>query len=499
MLVKTAYCPTKEEFIKLAREGYNLVPVWREIIADLETPVSVYSKVFSEGSSCLLESVEGSARLSRYSFIAGDPFLTLKAYGTEIEVNGDGTVARKEGNLVDELRKIINSFRVAECPDLPRFFGGAVGYIGYDSVRRFEHLPGQPCDDLGLPDACMIFPESVIAIDHLTSKLKVIVNARISSDPEESYRQAVSKIEHLTSAIRSNKSEESLKPGLSRHNNQDPEIKSCISRPDFYRKVEKIKEYIRAGDILQAVLSQRFEVQTDVPPFEVYRALRSINPSPYMYYLHLDDLKVAGASPEMLVRLDNGVVENRPIAGTRPRGKDPESDKVLEEELLNDPKEQAEHVMLVDLGRNDLGRVAKYGSVEVPVFMSCDRYSHVMHLVSEVRGLIEEGNDALDALVAGFPAGTVSGAPKIRAMEIIDEMEPVKRGPYAGAVGYFSYSGSMDTCITIRTIIFSGGKAYAQAGAGIVADSDPKSEYEETINKAKVLIRALKLAEEGLM
>ena len=498
MLVKTACCPTKEDFIKLARD-YNLIPVWREIVADLETPVSVYSKVFSEGGSCLLESVEGSASLSRYSFIAGDPFLTVKAYGNEIEIYGDDMVTRKQGSLVAELRDIFNSYKAVESLDLPRFFGGAVGYIGYDSVRQFEHLPDQPFDDLGLPDACLIFPESVIVFDHLFSKLKVIVNARATSDPEDSYIKAVDKIDQLIAAIRNNKPKSSLQYDLPRQNNQELEVKSGISRPDFCRKVEKIKEYIKAGDILQAVLSQRFEVQTDVSPFEVYRALRSLNPSPYMYYLHFDDLKVAGASPEMLVRLDNGIVENRPIAGTMPRGEDPESDKVMEEELLNDPKEQAEHVMLVDLGRNDLGRVAKYGSVEVPVFMACDRYSHVMHIVSEVKGIIEDEKDALDALVAGFPAGTVSGAPKIRAMEIIDELEPVKRGPYAGAVGYISYPGSMDTCITIRTIIFSGGKAYAQAGAGIVADSDPNSEYEETLNKAKVLIRALQLAEEGLM
>jgi len=499
MLVKASYCPTKEEFIKLARQDYNLIPVWREIVADLETPVSVYSKVFSEGSSCLLESVEGSARLSRYSFIAGDPFLTVKAHRNEIEINNGKKITRKQGSLDAVLRDMLKSFRAVESPDLPRFFGGAVGYIGYDSVRQFEHLPDQPFDDLDLPDACLIFPESVIAFDHLTSKLKVIVNARITSDPEKAYIQAVNKIEQLTAAIRNNQPKNILNSDLPRQHNQELEVESGISRPEFCRKVEKIKEHIRSGDILQAVLSQRFAVQTEASPFEVYRALRSINPSPYMYYLNFNDLKVAGASPEMLVRLDNGIVENRPIAGTRPRGVSPESDKALEEELLSDPKERAEHVMLVDLGRNDLGRVAKYGSVEVPVFMNCDRYSHVMHLVSEVKGIIADGKDAFDALVAGFPAGTVSGAPKIRAMEIIDQMEPVKRGPYAGAVGYFSYSGGMDTCITIRTIIFSGGKAYAQAGAGIVADSDPDSEYEETVNKAKVLIRALQLAEEGLM
>lgn len=498
MPVKVSYCPTMENFTELAKD-YNLIPVFREIVADLDTPVSVYSKVFSDSCSCLLESVEGSVKLSRYSFIAGDPFLTLKVYGNKVELSFENETTSKEGSLVEELRNILNSFKAAELPDLPRFFGGAVGYIGYDCVRQFERLPNQPYDDLGLPDAYLIFPESVIVFDHYASKLKIIVNARVVSDPEKAYRLAVEKIDRLTKAIRNNQPDKGREFAKTLKYEKEINFTSGISQTDFCTKVENIKEYIRSGDILQAVLSQRFEAETGAPPFEVYRVLRSINPSPYMYYLNFADLKIAGASPEMLIRLENGFVENRPIAGTRPRGEDPVSDKIYEEELLNDPKEQAEHVMLVDLGRNDLGRVSKYGSVEVPVFMACEKYSHVMHLVSEVKGVLEEGRDALDSLVAAFPAGTVSGAPKIRAMEIIDQSEPTKRGPYAGAVGYFSFSGSMDTCITIRTIVFAGGKAYAQAGAGIVADSDPQSEYEETINKAKVLVRALQIAEEGLI
>ena len=498
MADKELYYPNPAGFKELA-ENYNLVPIYREIVADLETPVSVYSKIFNHGSSCLLESVEGSAKLSRYSFIAGDPFLTLKAYGGRIEISSEKDTVSKEGSLVNELRCTLNRYKAPELNGLPRFFGGAVGYLGYDCVRQFERLPDQPEDDLKLPDACLIFPKAVIVFDHYTSRLKIIVNARIISSPEAAYRQAIGEIEAITAAIRGNGANGKLDHHFHGGKGKALNITSGIDEQEFCDKVEKIKKYIRAGDILQAVLSQRFVTETEAPPFEVYRALRSINPSPYMYYLNFGDLKIAGASPEMLVRLEDGIIENRPIAGTRPRGEDRDSDKRMEEELINDPKERAEHVMLVDLGRNDLGRVSVYGSVEVPVFMACEKYSHVMHLVSEVRGTLQQGRDALDALAASFPAGTVSGAPKIRAMEIIDEMEPTKRGPYAGAIGYFSFSGSMDTCITIRTIVFAGGKAYAQAGAGIVADSVPEKEYAETASKAKALVQALQIAEEGLL
>jgi len=489
--------PTREQFRSLAGE-YNLIPVYREIVADLETPVSVYTKVFSEGCSCLLESVEGSTRLARYSFIAGDPFMTVKAYGSNLEIVKEGRKTRQNGNLINVLRRLLGDFNAVKHLELPRFSGGAVGYIGYDCMRLFEHLPDQPGDELGLPDAFLIFPESIIVFDHYTSKLKIISNARAGLDPDASYNRALEKIELLTAAIRNNRPAAGQAGQVSRAGESLLAVKSSFEKAEFHTGVEKIKQYIQAGDILQAVLSQRFEVPTEAKPFEVYRALRSLNPSPYMYYLHLDDLKIAGASPEMLVRLENGFVENRPIAGTRPRGKSAEEDLRLEKELIDDPKERAEHVMLVDLGRNDLGRVSQFGSVEVPVFMTCEKYSHVMHLVSEVKGKLAPNKDAFDALVACFPAGTVSGAPKIRAMEIIDELEPIKRGPYAGAIGYFSFDGNMDTCITIRTIVFTGGKAYAQAGAGIVADSRPESEFEETINKAKVLIKALQAAEEGL-
>ncbi|HSW35015.1 MAG TPA: anthranilate synthase component I [Candidatus Limnocylindrales bacterium] len=495
---ETTIChPSADQFFKLSAEN-TLIPVYREIIADLETPVSVYAKVFSGSYSCLLESVEGGASLARYSFIAGDPFIIFQAYGQRLEITEDGHKTVKRGNFVTVLRALLAKYKVAPIPGLPRFFGGAVGYVGYDAARLFEKLPNEPQDELGLPDVCLIFPESVIVFDHYTSRLKIIVNARIFNNPEAAYRQAVEKIEQLTLAIRNSCYTLFDQYRQRSQNGGTLPVMGNMTRHEYSHKVEKIKSHIYAGDILQAVLSQRFETQIDANPFDVYRMLRTLNPSPYMYYLDFGEVRIAGSSPEMLVRLDNGVVETRPIAGTRPRGKTPVLDKNLEEDLLHDAKERAEHVMLVDLGRNDLGRVSQYGSIEIPTFMTCERYSHVMHLVSEVKGILRKDKDALDAFLACFPAGTVSGAPKIRAMEIIDELEPTKRGPYAGAVGYFSFTGNMDTCITIRTIIFARGKAYAQAGAGIVADSQPEMEYDETVHKVRILLEALKIAGEGV-
>lgn len=491
------YYPARREFLELSREA-NIVPVYREMLADLETPVSIYAKAFPGNYSCLLESVEGGAKLARYSFIAAEPFLTFSALGDRLEVDGEGLKVHKKGNPISALRELLAKYRAVMIPGLPRFFGGAVGYIGYDTIRFFERLPGGPRDDLGIPDVFLIFPKSVIAFDHYTSRIKVIVNAHTEGDPEASYEEAVAKIEEVAKRVRDSGQERLPRGTGSPGSRGSLGFRSNMTRKDFLDKVRTIKEYICAGDIFQAVLSQRFEAEMDVHPFDVYRALRSLNPSPYMYYLDFGEVRLAGASPELLVRLEDGVVETRPIAGTRPRGKTTELDKALEKGLLCDEKERAEHVMLVDLGRNDLGKVSQYGSVEVPTFMACERYSHVMHLVSEVRGRIREDKDALDAFVACFPAGTVSGAPKVRAMEIIDELEPTKRGPYAGAVGYFSFSGNMDTCITIRTLIFVNGKAYAQAGAGIVADSEPHLEYEETVSKARALFEALRIAREGL-
>jgi len=493
------YCctPAKEQYIRMCGK-YNLIPVHREIVADLETPVSVYDKVFKGSCSCLLESVEGSIRLSRYSFIAGEPFLILKASGKEVELLSEGKKEVRKQKFSSALSEIINSFRMPENIDLPRFFGGAVGFTGYDAVRLFESLPDPPPDDLELPDACYIFPEVVLVFDHYRSRLKIIVNSRPGDDPETSYHDAVEKIEQIEDSIKNN-SNYTLKR-VNSHETilDDLPIRTNIGRNEFVDKVETVKQYIYAGDILQAVLSQRLAVETAADPFEVYRTLRTLNPSPYMYYLDFSDFQIAGASPEMLTRVENGTVITRPIAGTRPRGETPEEDLSYERQLVDDAKEKAEHVMLVDLGRNDLGRVSEFGSIELPVFMECERYSHVMHLESEVRGRLARNKGAFDAFEACFPAGTVSGAPKVRAMEIINELEPTKRGPYAGAVGYFSYDGNMDTCITIRTVVFRNGKAYAQAGAGIVADSKPDAEYEETINKARVMLKALKLAGEEL-
>lgn len=484
--------------MKLA-EYSGLIPVYREIVADMETPVSVYGKVFKEGYSCLLESVEGSDRLARYSFIAGDPFLVLKAYGERLEISAGGKTEVKKGNLVKVLRKIMAGYKWTPAGDLPRFCGGAVGYIGYDTVSHFEAIPGSPRDDLELPDTFLIFPESIIAFDHYKSRLKIIVNAMVEEDPAASYQKAVRRIDELLESIRDTNCpyrRNNDKAGLLTRGAL--QVESNVAREEFLEKVEKIKGHIFAGDVLQVVLSQRFVAEIKVDPLQVYRALRTLNPSPYMYYFNFGRVKVAGASPEMLVRLEDGIVENRPIAGTRPRGETAERDRQYEEELQQDEKEKAEHVMLVDLGRNDLGRVCQYGSVEVPAFMRCERYSHVMHLVSEVKGKLREGMDALDAFKASFPAGTVSGAPKVRAMEIIDHLETTKRGPYAGAAGYFSFTGDMDTCIIIRTAVIVNDRLYAQAGAGIVAGSRPEREYEETVSKARVLLEALKMAEEGL-
>jgi len=495
--VRTCY-PTREEFVELARDS-NVIPVYGEIVADLETPVSVYTKVYQDGCSCLLESVEGSTKLSRYSFIAGDPFLQLKAYGEKVVVSGENQSEERKGEVLDVLRELLAGYHVAEIPGLPRFFGGAVGYIGYDSLRPAETFASNLEDELMVPDTYLVFPESVIVFDHYTSKLKIVVNALVSGDPEAAYRKAENKLDQLTRAIRSNNGYAYIdQTDKSNELSAEFNLTSNTSRDQFMGKVEKIKEYIDAGEILQAVISQRFETTMNSKPFEVYRALRSLNPSPYMYYLDFDGVQVAGASPEMLVRLENGIVETRPIAGTRPRGESREADDLMEKELFRDDKERSEHEMLVDLGCADLGRVSVEGSVEVPSYMICEKYSHVMHLVSEVRGKLKEDRDAIDALIACFPAGTVSGAPREKAMVIIDQLESAKRGPYAGAVGYFSFAGNMDTCITIRTIVFANGKAYAQAGAGIVTDSRPEKEYEETINKAEALVKALQLAGEGI-
>ena len=479
------YVPSLDEAKRLAAQG-NLAPVYREVAADLETPVSAYLKVARGGHSFLLESVEGGERLARYSFIGTEPYRVLR---TELSAALDQTDPLLA--IEDELRR----FRVVSLPGLPRFHGGAVGYLSYEVVRHFEpRVPAASRDPLGLPEAIFMFTDTLLVFDHLHHNIKVVTHARLDGDIESSYRQALWRIDELVARLEKPLTalpyEERASPC-----GRKPRIASNMARAEFIAKVERAKEYIVAGDIIQVVISQRFQRPTGAHPFAVYRALRTVNPSPYMYYLELGDCQIVGASPELLVRVEDGVVATHPIAGTRPRGRDPEEDRALEEELRGDEKEKAEHIMLLDLGRNDIGRVSEPGTVQVSQLMDVERYSHVMHLVSHVSGRLRSEMTPYDAFRACFPAGTVSGAPKIRAMEIIAELEPEQRGPYAGAVGYFDLSGNLDTAITIRTIVMKDGVAHVQAGGGIVFDSEPEREYEESVNKAQALMRAIEQAE----
>ena len=474
------YYPTLDEVQKLRKHG-NLVPVCYEIMADLETPVSAYLKVAHDNYSFLLESVEGGERLARYSFIGTEPSLVLKTGG---ENPADPLL------LVD---KEFSQFRPVPVTGLPRFHGGMVGYLGYEVARYFEKLPSPDCDPLGLPESMLMMVDTLLVFDHLTHKIKVVSHVHLDGDIEAAYLQATRKIDSLVERLRQPIPPEASPEVLSFTSS----VSSNLSQAEFESGVSRAKEYIYAGDIIQVVLSQRLAKPTNASPFAIYRALRSVNPSPYMYYLHLDDFNIVGTSPELLVRVEDGVVSNHPIAGTRPRGKDEAQDMALEEELKGDEKERAEHIMLVDLGRNDIGRISEPGTVEVTQLMDVERYSHVMHLVSHVQGKLRDGLSQFDTMRACFPAGTVSGAPKIRAMEIIAELEPDKRGPYAGAVGYFDFSGNLDTAITIRTIVIKDGIAYIQAGAGIVADSVPEREYHECLSKAQALLTAIERAEAG--
>jgi anthranilate synthase component 1 len=487
-----------DEFSRKARDG-NLIPLYREILADMETPVSAFRKIDSGNYAFLLESVEGGEKWGRYSFLGSNPGLVFKAKGSRAEViTGDGiNTHRIHTDVLEPLKAILSRYRPVQAADLPRFYGGMVGFLAYDVVRQFERLPSQSKDDLDLPDALFLLTDTLLIFDNISHRIKVLSNAFVpEATPHrlrEAYEEAAKKIDAIISSLR-----RPLGASLTPAGGRAPiQINSTISRAEFIQAVEHAKEYVRAGDVVQAVISQRLSTKTSADPFDIYRALRVINPSPYMYYLRLGDLRVIGSSPEVLVRLEENRIDLRPIAGTRPRGDTDEEDKLLERELLDDPKERAEHIMLVDLGRNDVGRVARIGSVGVSELMVVERYSHVMHIVSNVSGVLEEGRDAFDLLRACFPAGTVTGAPKIRAMEIIEELERVRRGPYAGAVGYFGFSGNMDTCITIRTVLVTEGNAYVQVGAGIVADSDPEREYEETMSKAKGMIKAIEVAESG--
>jgi anthranilate synthase component I len=488
---------TFEEFVELAGRG-TFVPVCKELMADLLTPVSAFLKIAEHSDySFLLESVEGGEHVGRYSFLGKDPFLVLRARGGRTIIERAGATTESDAPLVPTLRKLMADYRSPYVPELPRFTGGAVGYLGFDAASWFEPVPlaGSANDPGALGDAAgfMVF-DTVLAFDHAQHRLLIIANARISGDEdlESLYQFACAKISFVEKEL-----ERSL--SVPRPTAATPlEVRSNLAREAFEGHVRTAKEYIAAGDIYQVVLSQRFEAATSAHPFTVYRALRHVNPSPYMYFLRMGELAIVGSSPEMLVRVEGQRVETHPIAGTRPRGRNSEEDLRLGEELKRNEKERAEHVMLVDLGRNDLGRVCQYGTVRVPQFMGLERFSHVMHLTSIVEGHLAEDADRLDALVSCFPAGTVTGAPKVRAMQVIAELEPTRRGIYAGAVGYLDFAGNLDFCITIRTIAMADGHAYFQAGAGIVADSNPSAEYEETRDKARALVRALEIAHEGV-
>jgi len=494
---------TFEEFTELARRG-TFVPVVKEIMADLLTPVSAFLKIAEHSDyAFLFESVEGGEQVARYSFLGKDPFLVLRSRGGKTIVDRSGVTTESDEPFVPALRKLMAEFRAPFVQGLPRFTGGAVGYIGYDASVAFEPaLSGawanaawtQDTRPASGDDAGFMLFDTVLAFDHVKHRILIIANARITADEDLSalYQFACAKIQFLEGELERGLSQ-APSPGRTA-----PAVESNVSRERFEAGVRTIKERIAAGDIYQAVLSQRFEVRVESEPLTVYRALRHVNPSPYMYFIRMGKFAIVGSSPEMLVRVEGQHVETHPIAGTRPRGRNDEEDLRLADELKRNEKERAEHVMLVDLGRNDLGRVCEFGSVKVPQYMGLERYSHVMHLVSTVEGRLADDRDHLDALVSCFPAGTVSGAPKIRAMQILAELEPTRRDLYAGAVGYIDFAGNLDFCIAIRTITLRDGVARIQAGAGIVADSNPAAEYEETRDKARALLQAIEMAETEL-
>jgi anthranilate synthase component 1 len=472
--------PSKPEFLKLAEQG-NLIPVYREILADVETPLSAYQKLQATGPSFLLESVEGGEHLGRYSFLGVQPRHLIRVDG------------RAGEDPLRAVERAMSRFKPVTLPGLPRFTGGAVGFIGYEYVHHIEPTVPRPGrDDLRTPTLCFMITDTILIFDRVSQTIKILSNAHVTGKPEPAYELACAKIDEILSRLRLPLATRPLEFGR-----EVPERKmsSNVEPATFMQNVVKAKEYIRSGDIIQVVLSQRFESPTRATALDVYRALRSVNPSPYMFLIDAGDVQLVGSSPEIHVRCEEGRVEIRPIAGTRRRGDTAEKDAALENELLADEKERAEHLMLVDLARNDIGRVCDFGSVCVPEFMVVERYSHVMHIVSGVEGRLQTGRSPYDLMRATFPAGTVSGAPKVRAMQIISELEQSQRGPYAGAVGYFSFSGNLDSAITIRTVLLKEGRAFVQAGAGIVADSDPQREFEETVNKARGMIKAIALAE----
>jgi anthranilate synthase component 1 len=489
--------PDFKTFSKFAKRG-NLVPVYTELLADLETPVSSFLKICHSDYAYLLESVESQEKIGRYSFLSSDPALVIKSKDRQIEItefNAQRKKSRKyttQTNPLDEIKNILAKYKYVPLKELPRFAGGFVGYVSYDMVRFFEKIPDRNKDDLKLPDSVFMLSNNLLVFDHIEHKIKIISNVYIKDSKDHScvkraYESGSKHIRRLGIDLTKKMGTKELKLSGGKYS----QVSSNLTKQRFCSIVSKAKKYIKSGDVIQVVLSQRFQTKLCDNFIDVYRRLRSINPSPYMYCLKLGDFKIVGSSPEMLIRCEDGVIETRPIAGTRPRGANESEDNKLAKELLKDKKERAEHLMLVDLGRNDLGRVARKGTVKVQDFMIIERYSHVMHIVSSVIAKLDKRFDIFNALSSAFPAGTVAGAPKIRAMEIIDELENIRRGPYAGCVGYFSFSGNLDTCITIRTVVIKGGYCYVQAGAGIVADSIPQREYKETQNKARALIEAI--------
>jgi len=488
------YYPSKNEFRKLAKKG-NIVPVYREVSADFETPLSAFIKIDDKKNSFLFESVEGGEKIGRYSFLGSSPSATIEAKGNSITIVKGKVKKNLKGNPLALIENFMSNYKAVEVDGLPRFFGGLVGYIGYETIRFIEKIPDTCKDDLKTSDIKLILADTILIFDRVKHTIKIVANAHIDkrskTSADKAYKRAISDIEAICEKLK-----KPLKQSMPTIEGVAAPIryKSNIKKSLFKKTILKAKRYIKSGDIIQVVLSQRFETGFGSDPFSIYRALRSINPSPYMFYLSFGKVKLIGSSPEIMVRGEDGVAEIRPIAGTRPRGKTRQEDVAFEKDLLADPKERAEHLMLVDLGRNDLGRVCRAGSVKVSEFMNIERYSHVMHIVSDCVGKLKAKSNIYELLKASFPAGTVAGAPKIRAMEIIDELEKTKRGPYAGCVGYFSFSGNLDTCITIRTILLKGKKAYVQAGAGIVADSVPEKEYQETVNKAKGMLKAVAIA-----
>jgi anthranilate synthase component I len=488
--------PDFNTFTELSRQG-NLIPVYREILGDLETPVSAYKKLRSEGCSFLLESVEGGEKWGRFSFLGLNPALLFQVQKgqTTIQRQGRRETLNPATDPFEHLRLLMTGFTPVPVPGLPRFWGGLVGYLGYDMVRYIERLPNLTPSN-AMPEARLMLADNLLIFDNLRQTIKILSLVHLDPDVplQAQYDRALAAIDILIGRL-----QQPVPRGETQARLSAPPMDSNLSQARFEDMVRASKEYIAAGDVIQVVLSQCFTTPLRHDPFDLYRALRSINPSPYMFYLDQGDIQVVGASPEILVRLEDGQISYRPIAGTRPRGGTEAEDQTLEGELLADPKERAEHLMLVDLGRNDVGRVAKIGSVKVPELFTIERYSHVMHIVSQVEGELAPAYDGIDLLKSTFPAGTVTGAPKVRAMEIIEELEPTRRGPYAGAVGYLSFSGNLDFCITIRSFTIHKGTVYLQVGAGIVADSDPPTEFQETVNKGMALMRALARADEGLM